>query len=388
MRILYLTHGCPYPPNRGDRIRCYHILTHLAKKHEMTLVYPVFDEEHGECQEHLRRYCESVIPVRHYKILSYISCLTALFRTIPLSIAYFYSSTLAKILQPIIPDLVIADCSTMAQYAMPMAYPKILDFVDIDSQKWNHFASMARFPTSLVYRIEARRLAQYEQLLAGRFNHCLVTSRHEQSVLGRLANTSVLANGVDQQYFSPRDTPTDGSIIFTGVMNYFPNSDAALYFHRRIFPTVRREVPSTRFIIAGMHPTAPIRDLASQHTVVTGFVPDIRDYLAKAAVCVVPLRIAMGIQNKILEAMAMGVPVVTTSIANRGIQATHGKEILVADDPGEFAATTIALLNDHGLRETIAENARSFIERHFNWENNLQKLDQLIAEATSLPAAR
>jgi len=271
---------------------------------------------------------------------------------------------------------------------MDMSYPKILDFVDIDSQKWGHFASVTRFPTSLIYRMESCRLARYEQLLAVRFNHCLVTSRHEQSVLGHLANMSVLANGVDQQYFSPRNTPSDGSIIFTGVMNYFPNSDAALYFYHHIFPTVRREVPSTQFIIAGMHPTAPIRDLADQHTVVTGFVPDIRDYLAKAAVCVVPLRMAQGIQNKILEAMAMGIPVVTTSVANRGIQATHGKEILVADDPAEFAAATIALLNDHGLRETIAKNARSFIERYFTWENNLQKLDELIEEATSLPTTR
>jgi sugar transferase (PEP-CTERM/EpsH1 system associated) len=295
---------------------------------------------------------------------------------------------MAKILPSIRPDLVLADCSTMAQYALEMSYPKILDFVDIDSQKWQHFSSMTRFPYSLLYRIEARRLARYEHLLAERFNHCLVTSQHERSVLDQGTNISVLANGVDQHYFSPRNTPTDGSIIFTGVMNYFPNSDAVLHFHRDIFPAVRRAVPSAKFIIAGMHPTAQIRDLADDHTVVTGFVPDIRDYLSKAAVCVVPLRIAQGVQNKILEAMAMGVPVVATSVANRGIHATHGKEILVADDPDEFATATLALLNDRDLREGVAKQARVFIERRFSWAKNLQTLDELISEVMRSPVVR
>jgi polysaccharide biosynthesis protein PslH len=380
MKVLYLTHTCPYPPNRGDRIRCYHILTHLAKRHEITLAYPVFDDEHHECQEHLRRYCASVLPVKHHKFARYLSCFLAIFSHRPLSTSFFYSSQMTKVVQSIVPDIVLADCSTMAQYAIQMPYPKILDFVDIDSQKWEHFSSMARFPYSLIYRIESRRLSHYERFLAERFNRCLVTSQHEQSILECTTNMTVLANGVDQQYFAPRQILTDGSIIFTGVMNYFPNSDAVLHFHRQIFPIIRRAIPTTQFIIAGMHPTTQVRDLAGDHTVVTGFVPDIRDYLAKAAVCVVPLRIAQGVQNKILEAMAMGIPVVATSVANRGIHAAPGKEILVADDPEGFAAATIALLRDDELREMITTNARRFIEHHFNWEKNLQKLDELISE--------
>ena len=157
---------------------------------------------------------------------------------------------------------------------------------------------------------------------------------------------TVLPNGVDQQYFSTPQTPTDGSILFTGVMNYFPNWDAVIHFHHHIFPRIRREVPATQFIVAGMHPPAQVRKLADRQTTITGFVPDIRPYLSKAAVCVVPLRIAMGIQNKILEAMAMGVPVVATSVANRGIHATHEREILIADDPDSFAAATIRLLTN------------------------------------------
>jgi glycosyltransferase involved in cell wall biosynthesis len=209
-----------------------------------------------------------------------------------------------------------------------------------------------------------------------------VTSTHEKSLIGNTPHITVLPNGVDQQHFSTHNTTTDGSIIFTGVMNYFPNSDAVVHFHRRIFPLIKRDVSDAQFIVAGMHPTAQIRKLADRHTIVTGFVPDIRAYLSKAAVCVVPLRIAMGVQNKILEAMAMGVPVVATSIANQGINAAHEQEILVADDPQSFAAATTRLLTDQCLRETIRENAKQFIDRNFRWEKNLQRLDELIAEVT------
>jgi sugar transferase (PEP-CTERM/EpsH1 system associated) len=386
MKILYLAHTCPYPPNRGDRIRCYHLLNHLSKSYEMTLVYPVFDNEHYACQEQLRQYCDSVFPVPYKTVTSYLSCLKSLFSKHPLSVAYFYSEKLAKIVQRLSPDIVLADCSTMAQYALPLPTPKILDYVDIDSKKWACLSSLAHFPYSMIYRVESRRLSRFEQFLSQQFDHCLVTSEHEKSLLDNSPRITVLPNGVDQQYFSTDHIPTDDSIIFTGVMNYFPNTDAVLHFHRSIFPLIRCEVPSARFVIAGMHPTAQIRKLADRHTTVTGFVPDIRVYLSRAAVCVVPLRVAMGVQNKILEAMAIGVPVVATSMANRGINATHGQEILLADDPKQFAAATIRLFHDAHLREMVRENAKHFIEQNFRWEKNLQKLNELIAKLTKSSA--
>jgi sugar transferase (PEP-CTERM/EpsH1 system associated) len=269
----------------------------------------------------------------------------------------------------------------MAQYVINLPYPKIVDFVDIDSQKWQYFSSMTSFPHSLMFRTEAKRLSRFEKLLVKRFDYCIVTSSYEKSLLNNSSHITVIPNGVDQQYFAAQNAPTDGAILFTGVMDYFPNSDAVIHFHHDILPLIKRQVPSVQFIIAGMHPTAQIRKLADRHTIVTGFVPDIREYLSKAAVCVVPLRIAMGIQNKILEAMAMGVPVVATSVANRGINAAHGREILVADDPESFAAATTRLLNDQSLRQTITKNAKEFINQNFCWEKHLNKLDELIVAA-------
>jgi sugar transferase (PEP-CTERM/EpsH1 system associated) len=291
---------------------------------------------------------------------------------------------LKRIIKQFSPDLTLVDCSTMAPYALNIPCPKILDFVDIDSQKWNYFSSMFGFPYSLLYRVESRRLAQFERYLLKRFDYCLVTSSYEKSLLDDISHIAVLPNGVDQQYFSPQPVTVDGSIIFTGVMNYFPNSDAVMYFHRHIFPLVKRLAPTAQFTIAGMHPTAEIRKLADRYTTVTGSVPDMRAYLSKAAVCVVPLRIAMGVQNKILEAMAMGVPVVATSVANRGINARHEREILVADGPEAFAVATTRLLTDQDLREAIRKNAKEFIDQNFHWEKNLSRLDDVISEVTRL----
>jgi polysaccharide biosynthesis protein PslH len=306
----------------------------------------------------------------------------------PLSVSFFYSKLMKRTMQRLSPDIILVDCSTMAPYALDLPCPKILDFVDIDSQKWKCFASMSSFPYSILYRIESKRLAQFEKILAKCFDYCLVTSSHEKTLLNTVPYVKVLPNGVDQQYFSTPYTPVDGSIIFTGVMNYFPNSDAVMYFHRQIFPLIKRHVPTAQFTIAGMYPTAQIRNLTDHHTTVTGFVPDIRAHLSKATVCVVPLRMAMGVQNKILEAMAMGVPVVATSVANRGINARHEREILVADEPESFAAATTRLLIDHSLRSSIRQNAMQFIDEHFCWEKNLRQLDGLILEITHTSAMR
>jgi glycosyltransferase involved in cell wall biosynthesis len=166
-------------------------------------------------------------------------------------------------------------------------------------------------------------------------------------------------------------------------MNYFPNIDGVKYFHQEIFPLIKAQLPSVKFVIAGMHPSSAIKRLADEHTTVTGYVPDIRSSVAQAAVAVVPLRIAKGLQNKILEAMAMEVPVVATSVANGGINARDRQEILLADNPADFAQATVALLTDTDLRTRIVTQAKQMLQRNFDWERNLQKLDAVLALTAS-----
>jgi polysaccharide biosynthesis protein PslH len=381
MNLLYLAHTCPYPPNKGDRIRCFHILAHLAKRHHVTLVYPTVNHDHLNCEKYLRACCDDIFPIKINPWLSYVYCANNLLSKKPLSPAFFYSKRLKRVIEQISPDLILVDCSTMAQYVIDLPHPKILDFVDIDSQKWQLFSSMVSFPRSFLYNLEYTRLTQYEHLLSKRFNFCLVTSDYEKSLL-KQTNIVAIRNGIDLESFTATGKSTNNTIIFTGAMNYFPNVDAVVYFHQEIFPLIKQEIPSAKFIIAGMHPTARVKELADEATLVTGLVSDIRPYLSSASVCVVPLRLAKGIQNKILEAMAMEIPVVATSAANRGINATDQQEILVADHPREFAEATVKLLRDHILKERITTRARKFVEQNFCWEQNLSTLDDLILQAT------
>jgi glycosyltransferase involved in cell wall biosynthesis len=185
-------------------------------------------------------------------------------------------------------------------------------------------------------------------------------------------------NGIDFQKFPAAEEYIKNSLVFFGAMNYFANIDGVLYFHEQILPLIKNRVPDVQFTIAGMSPVRKIRKLSGENVIVTGYVPDIRNYVAQASVCVVPLRIAKGMQNKVLEAMAMEVPVVATTAANRGIEARDKKEILLADTPAEFAKATLALLRDVGLHKEIAANAKQFVLKNFSWDTHLKKLNDVI----------
>jgi len=266
----------------------------------------------------------------------------------------------------------------MARYVLDKPVLKILDFVDIDSEKWKQYATTASFPKNFLYELEAKRLHHFEAKLCRIFDACLVVSNTEKELVRDKTNVVVVANGIDLQFFTPQRKPSEHILTFTGAMNYLPNIDGVIYFHNEILPLIRKQIPTVKFIIAGMQPSAKIRALADDHTIVTGFVPDIREYLSKSDVCIVPLRIAKGIQNKVLEAMAMEVPVVATPNANNGINATDKIEILLANDPHDFANATVSLLKDIRLRDTITKNAKVLVERKFCWERNLEALDKLI----------
>jgi sugar transferase (PEP-CTERM/EpsH1 system associated) len=305
-----------------------------------------------------------------------------LFAKKPFTIRYFYSKKFKEAIQRQDFDVVLVDCSSMAQYAIDIEKPKIVDFVDIDSDKWKLYSRHSWPPQSIIYHMEYRRLQLFENDINKQFNFCLVVSEDEKKLLQDTEKVVIIPNGIDLEFFVPRAQQNDNTLIFTGAMNYFPNIDGVSYFHRNIWPLVKEHIQDVKFIVAGMSPPPKIRALASKDTTITGFVSDVRDYLVQATVCVVPLRIAKGIQNKILEAMAMGIPVVATTAANAGIKARDKHQILIADSPEDFARSVLMLLKDPQLRQTIAANARQFVQENFSWSKNLSKLDELIARLT------
>lgn len=393
MNILYLCHRIPYPPNKGEKIRAFHQLRYLAAQHTVHLACLVDTPEDLQHVKALEQYCASIDVVYRPKLRATLRALWALCTNQPLSVASFYSAALAsKIAQrlraePI--DRIVAFSSSMAVYVQEVSgIPKVMDFVDADSDKWRLFANYHAWALAWLYRLEARRLARYEVDVARRFDHAIFVTEREAHLLQQRVPErpiSVIPNGVDLEYFTPpqeRERVTGPPmLVFTGMMNYFPNVDAVDYFCREIFPLVRAIIPATQLYIVGRNPTKHVRQLSRQsQVIVTGAVPDVRPYLARAQVAVAPLRIARGVQNKILEAMAMGLPVVGTPAALEGTWATTADGVRVADSPQAFAQALVTLLEDHALQRQCALQARRYVQHYHQWEEHNARLETLLRE--------
>jgi glycosyltransferase involved in cell wall biosynthesis len=264
MRLLYLTHTCPFPPIKGDKIRCFNILKYLSKYHELSLVYPSFSAKDLLYQEHLLRYCVTVKTARIPAFFPYIRCLFGLFKNVPLTVSYFSSRAVQSLIDIDTIDLILVDCSSMAPYVEDLHLPKIIDFVDIDSDKWFQYSKQSHFPKSFIFNLEYNRLRKLENRLSNVFNYCVVTTECEKELLAYKDNVLVISNGIDLKFYSPRKTHDQNILIFTGAMDYFPNIDGVLYFHDEIFPLILKEVPDVKFFIVGMNPVRKIRHLSSE----------------------------------------------------------------------------------------------------------------------------
>jgi len=395
MNILYLAHRIPYPPNKGDKIRSFHQIKHLSQRHTVHLACLMDEKEDAQYIKDLGQYCASVEVVYRKPTVTKLLAASALLTNKPLSVVSFYSWELQEKINRKIAtekfDVIFVFSSAMAEYVRYVDHiPKMIDFVDVDSEKWRLYADYRPFPLSWIYRMEARRLADYEREIANTFNHSIFISQKEASFLQEQAcvrSVSVVPNGVDQQYFFPREEerPTSSmDVVFVGMMDYFPNVDAVLYFCQDIFPRIQASVPTVRFSIVGRNPKRAVKKLMREpHIIVTGSVPDVRPYLTRAAVAVAPFRIARGIQNKVLEAMAMGVPVVGTSLAFQGLGISPQDGIRQMDDPDQFAQAVITLLKDHQEQRSCVRRARQYVERHHQWNDQGTQLDHLICETVT-----
>jgi sugar transferase (PEP-CTERM/EpsH1 system associated) len=258
----------------------------------------------------------------------------------------------------------------MAQYVMKSEVKKVMHFVDCDSAKWQQYSKSARVPMSLIYAREFKLLRRYEAEIVQNSNLILVVSEAEKKEFAKFVSTDkfiVVTSGVDTDFFPSSVTTRQKNLVFTGVMDYFANVDAVLYFCKEILPLIKEEHSDIKFFIVGRNPTAAVRSLGTIKGVfVTGYVQDIREYLHKAVVSIVLLRIAQGVQNKILESMASGLPVVTTSKAALSLRAQPGRDILIADTPEDFSNKVSMLLKDNSLRRRIGESARKYVEENHN----------------------
>lgn len=393
--ILFLAHRIPYPPNKGDKIRSFHLLRHLARLGRVHLAAFVDDRADWEHVPRLLALTRGETCLRPLaRPLATLRSLRGFLDGRPLTLTYFYDRTLARWVKDVMarhrPELVFVYSSAMAQYVENMRAPvRVIDFVDVDSDKWRQYAKRRAFPLSWVYGREARRLAEYEARVCRAFDLSLFVSEAEAALFRRQLpdageRVRALSNGVDTDYFTPEAahpspyTAGEEAIVFTGAMDYWANVDAVAWFASEVFRALRNERPGLRFYIVGARPTADVLRLASIPGVrVTGAVPDVRPYLAHAALAVAPLRVARGIQNKVLEAMAMARPVVLTPEALEGIAAEPGVEVQVARTPADFRAACLAVLADG--RAEMGARARARVLAAYGWESHLRDFDRLLS---------
>ena len=383
--VLYLTHRVPYPPDKGDRIRNYHILRQLAARTQVWLGCLADERVPSETLAELNRLCAHVAIEPIGRLSRWAKAGFSLMTGRSLSEGLFSESRLQKVIRnwtaatPF--RAVLASASSLAPYLQRNGLekvPAVLDLMDVDSQKWLDFAAIAKPPRRWVYQLEAKRVRKLEAELPHWSKAVAVVSRAEANVYDSFAGpgaATVATNGVDLDYFHPSGEPTRLSCVFVGAMDYFPNIDGAVWFAQQVWPAVRAKFPQAEFAIVGRKPAPMVQSLASlPGVVVTGSVPDVRPFVAAARVVVAPLRLARGVQNKVLEALAMGKAVVAAPPALAALGTEPGKHVLEAGTNGEWIETVSGLLANPERCRELGAMGRQYVEQHHHWERCLEPL--------------
>ena len=393
--LLYLTHRIPYPPNKGDKIRSYHLLKFLTQHFRVHL--GTFVDDPGDKQHiaHVKSLCGKCHFAELNPRTAKLRSLSGLLSGEPLTLVYYRDPELKAWVDTLLAqgDIshIVVFSSAMAQYVISSRpATRIMDFVDVDSDKWRLYAPAKVWPLSWLYRRESSLLLDFERRVAREFDASLFVSATEAALFKTLApesaaKISYFNNGVDAAFFNPATRHSnpyhddDEVMVFTGAMDYWPNVDAVVWFAHEILPHILAQRPRAVFYIVGGKPSPAVRNLSALRGVrVTGTVADVRPYLQHARVAVAPLRIARGVQNKVLEAMAMAKPVVVTPQALEGITARTNEEVLLASDSLEFSATVIPLLAASPHENKIGSAARARVLADYNWEQNLHRVSQFL----------
>ncbi|HQC73456.1 MAG TPA: TIGR03087 family PEP-CTERM/XrtA system glycosyltransferase [Candidatus Competibacteraceae bacterium] len=396
--LLFLTHRIPFPPNKGDKVRSFHMLRCLARHYRVWLGTFIDDRDDWRHVDEVRRYCADLycVPLdpRRAKLLS----LRGLLSGEPLTLPYYRDAGLRAWVERVIAEQRIERAllfsSAMAQYLLGPEHAglrRVMDFVDVDSAKWTQYAASKPWPLSWIYRREGMRLLAFERTVAAELDASVFVTAEEAALFRSLApeigaeRVVAVANGVDTAYFDPaRAYPNpypagERVLVFTGAMDYWANIDAVESFAREVFPTIRHACPESHFYIVGARPAAAVQRLAELPGVrVTGTVPDVRPYLAHARLSVAPLRIARGVQNKVLEALAMARPVVATPAALEGLVPAAELQGWAAREPAELARRVLTLLTDDAEGERLGRLGRAWVLRHYDWEGNLGQMLPLL----------
>lgn len=386
MKLLVILPRFPYPIEKGDKLRAYHQLRILSRTFDIILVAISHDKVSAADLAKVKPFCVDMKIVRPGWGGIFINLIKAFFKGWPLQAGYYYSNKAQQIINQIIttekPGHIYCQLLRTAAYAMKSDLPKTLDYQDVFSKGIERRIPTAGFFMKPLLKSEYRRLLRYEKQLFDRFDNKTIISIPDRNCIPHSGRNKIVIvpNGVDHSFFIPGMHEITHELIFTGNMGYPPNVDCAEYLVNKVLPIIHHTHPEVRLMLAGASPHARVRALASDKVTVTGWVDDIRVCYKSARVFLAPMQIGTGLQNKLLEAMSMRLPSITSTLCNAALGAKVNKEIMIGDTPEAVARHAIRLLNDQAFRTTLADNGFWFVKRRYSWEGATEKLAGLLKQ--------
>lgn len=386
MRIFVLLSRIPYPLEKGDKLRAFYQIKGLSGNHEIILCALNSTRRADKLRafDELQPYCRSVNFIDIPFLTRVLNVIRAYFSGLPLQTGYFYSKRASRKIKSLIkeykPDLLYGQLVRVAPYFMDIPLPKTLDYQDAFSYGMKRRLEYTSFSVKAVLTLEFKRLARFENRVFEVFDHKTIISEEDRDLIShpKKLEIQVIKNGVDTDYFSPRPSEKKQDLVFCGNMSYPPNVDAAIFLVKEIMPLVWQQKPDATLLLAGASPNRKVRNLACKKVRVSGWMEDIRNAYLTSRIFIAPMRIGTGLQNKLLEAMALKIPAITTPLANAALHAKPGEEIFIGKTAGELAENILTLLQSEGKQNEIAEKAFLFVRENFSWENSTSRLEALL----------
>ena len=384
MKIFVLLSRFPYPLEKGDKLRAYNQIKCLAVNHEIHLCAMSDVKVKEDDIEALKPYCKSIQTFNLSKFTILINIILSFFNGKPLQVGYFYNKPTSRkidsLIKKIAPDRIFCQLLRVAEYVKNTDIPKTIDYQDVFSAGVKRRSQTSPFYMKPVLNMEYKRLLKYEHDVFNLFNNKTIISIPDRDLIPHPEKDKIeiVINGVDTDFFKPMEIKKEYELVFTGNMGYPPNVNAANFLAKEILPIVHQKKPNVKLTIAGATPHPSVQALKSDHVHVTGWVDDIRECYAKANIFIAPMQIGTGLQNKLLEAMAMKIPSITSGLANNALNAKHGEEILVGNSADEFATHIINILENPDLAQRLAENGYAFVHSNYDWIAATKKLENLI----------
>lgn len=384
MKIFFLVSRVPYPLEKGDKLRAFHQIRLLSEKHEIHLCALNDKKLHPEAIAVLNKYCKSVHVLTLPLISRAINLMKAFISGKPLQAGYFYNSSNSRAIDMLIssisPDVLFCQLIRVAEYVKNREEKKIIDYQDAFSAGMKRRAENSGIISKMIFLMESGRLEKYEAKVFSWFDNQIIISAQDRDLIvhPQKANIKVVPNGVDGDFFKPIEKEKKYTLIFSGNMSYAPNVLSATFLVKHILPLVQKQIPSVTLILAGANPSPKVKELKAQNVFVSGWVDDIRELYAEAEIFIAPMQIGTGLQNKLLEAMSMQIPCVTSPLANNALGAENNKEILVAETPEQYANHILKLITDKKFAESLGKNGNLFVKGKYHWNKVITELEDVL----------